>query len=386
MARFLHIGDLHLGRTLHQVRLLDDQRHALEGVLTIIEQSEPKIDAVLIAGDVYDRSVPPTEAVSLLTWFINELANTQGVQVVMIPGNHDSAERMGFMAGLTKDIVHIAPPAESDPKPLIIKDDHGSIDIFAIPFLDPPLVRSITGDDDVKDQQTAMDAIVERLSKTRTSPRSVLVAHAFVNDDLGCAEESESERALYVGGSSVIDAQSLSQFSYVALGHLHRPQTIGSERIQYSGSLLKYSKSEADHKKSVTLIDLDAEGNVQTSRVPTPIRRDLRVKRGLFEELMAQDDSHSEDYLFFELENRDPISEVMNRLRDKYPNAVHLMYVEREIETELGTAPTQHHEVRIEDHFSSFFEQVTGAALEEDQRSALMTVIAELGDAVEPPS
>jgi DNA repair protein SbcD/Mre11 len=386
MARFLHIADLHLGRTLHQVRLLEDQRYALEGILSIIRDAAPKIDAVLIAGDVYDRSVPPAEAVTLLNWFIDEVANTLGVQVVMIPGNHDSAERMGFMAGLTKEVVHIAPPADAHPSPLIIHDEHGPLDIFALPFLDPPLIRSITGDAAVKDQQTAMDAMVERMIAQSTSARRVLVAHAFVNDDLESAEESDSERALYVGGSSVVDAQSLSQFNYVALGHLHRPQTIGSPRIQYAGSLLKYSKSEADHKKSVTLIQIDADGVVATERVPMPIRRDLRVKRGLFETLMAEEDVQPKDYIFFELENRDPISEVMNRLRETYPNAVHLMYVERDVDTALTTPSVQHHEVRIEDHFARFFEQVTGAPLEDDQDAALREVIGELGDELEPPS
>jgi exonuclease SbcD len=149
---------------------------------------------------------------------------------------------------------------------------------------------------------------------------------------------------------------------------------------------LKYSKSEADHKKSVTLIQIDADGVVATERVPMPIRRDLRVKRGLFETLMAEEDVQPKDYIFFELENRDPISEVMNRLRETYPNAVHLMYVERDVDTALTTPSVQHHEVRIEDHFARFFEQVTGAPLEDDQDAALREVIGELGDELEPPS
>lgn len=386
MARFLQLADLHLGRTLHHARLLDDQRHALEGVLAMIRDAEPAIDAVLIAGDVYDRSIPPAEAITLLNWFINQVANTLGVQIVMIPGNHDSAIRMGFMAGLTREIVHIAGPISPSPSPLVITDAHGPIDIFALPFLEPAEVRAVTGDDTARDQQTAMDLMVQRMVQNSTAKRRVLVAHAFVNDSLGSAEESESERALYVGGSGVIKAETFAEFDYVALGHLHRPQSIGSPRIQYSGSLLKYSKSEADHAKSVTIIDIDADGQIETQRVPMPIRRDLRVKRGLFEDLMADADPHPEDYLFFELENRDPISEVMNRLRDKYPNAVHLMYVRHDVDTTLTTVSRQHHEIRIETHFSRFFEEVTGAALASDQEETLMEVISELGDALEPSS
>ena len=386
MARFLQLADLHLGRTLHHARLLDDQRHALEGVLGMIRDAEPAIDAVLIAGDVYDRSIPPAEAITLLNWFINEVANTLGVQIVMIPGNHDSAIRMGFMAGLTREIVHIAGPVSPSPSPLVITDNHGPVDIFALPFLEPSEVRAVTGDDTARDQQTAMDVMVQRMMQNSTAERRVLVAHAFVNDSQGSAEESESERALYVGGSGVIRAETFVDFHYVALGHLHRPQSIGSPRIQYSGSLLKYSKSEADHAKSVTIIDIDADGQIETQRIPMPMRRDLRVKRGLFDDLMTDADPHPEDYLFFELENRDPISEVMNRLRDKYPNAVHLMYVRQDIDTTLTTVNRQHHEIRIETHFSRFFEEVTGAALAVDQEETLMEIIGELGDILEPSS
>ena len=163
MARFLHMADLHLGRALHQVRLLDDQRLALEGILGLLETLEPKVDAVLMAGDVYDRSMPPTEAVTLLTWFIGRVVNDFEIQVVMIPGNHDSAERMGFLANLTKDLVHIAPPLQSEIHPLVLADEHGSIDIFALPFLDPSLVRAVTGETEVNNPPTAMAAMVARM-------------------------------------------------------------------------------------------------------------------------------------------------------------------------------------------------------------------------------
>ena len=149
----------------------------------------------------------------------------------MIPGNHDSAVRMGFMAGLTRDIVHIAGPVSATPAPLVIHDVHGPIDIFALPFLEPAEVRSVTGDETAKDQQTAMDVMVQRMLENKTSERVVLVAHAFVNDTLKSAKESDSERALYVGGSGVIDASTFAPFNYVALGHLHKPQTIGDPRI-----------------------------------------------------------------------------------------------------------------------------------------------------------
>jgi DNA repair protein SbcD/Mre11 len=380
MARFFHIADLHLGRTLHQVRLLDDQRRALEGVLAAMEASAPRVDALLIAGDVYDRSVPPTEAVNLLKWFIHQVAIVQGVQVVMIPGNHDSAERMGFTAGLTREILHIAPPITAQIQPLVLQDAHGPIDIFALPFLDPPLVREVTGDETVRDHGSATQVMVERMVATSSSPRRVLVAHAFVNDAAGSAAESDSERLLYVGGSEAVNVGVFKPFDYVALGHLHRPQRIGSERVQYSGSLLKYSKSEADHSKSLTVIDMGPEGEVETRRVPLQGERDLRVLRGSFDEVMAMSGANRKDYLFFELTNENPVSDVMNRLRERYPNAVHLCYLTQAIETALETVTTHHNELSVFEHFGHFFELVTGNELGEERTEALIEVLAELGD------
>jgi exonuclease SbcD len=383
MARFFHIADLHLGRTLHQVRLLDDQRVALEGVLEELRLSEPKVDALLIAGDVYDRSVPPTEAVALLKWFIYEVAVELGVQVVMIPGNHDSAERMGFTAGLTRKILHIAPPITGEIHPLVLHDEHGPIDIFALPFLDPPLVREVTGDESVKDHRTATATMVERMVSTSKSPRKVLVAHAFVNDSAGSATESDSERLLFVGGSEAVNVGVFAPFDYVALGHLHQPQRIGGERVQYSGSLLKYSKSEAEHTKSLTVIDLGADGSIETRRLPIRGPRDLRVVHGSFDEVMAASDGNRSDYLFFELTDQNPISDVMNRLRERYPNAVHLSYVTQVLETELQTATTHHNETSVFEHFSNFFEIVNGYSLGEEREGALIQVLADLGDEME---
>lgn len=383
MARLFHIADLHLGRTLHQVRLLEDQRVALEEVLDALRASEPKVDALLIAGDVYDRSVPPTEAVALLKWFIHEVAIELEIQVVMIPGNHDSAERMGFTAGLTREILHIAPPITGEIQPLVLLDEHGPIDIFALPFLDPPLVREVTGEETVKDHGSATQVMVERMVAASTSPRKVLVAHAFVNDSAGSAAESDSERLLFVGGSEAVNVGVFAPFDYVALGHLHRPQRIGDERVQYSGSLLKYSKSEAEHTKSLTIIDMGPDGAIETQRLPVHGRRDLRVIRGSFDEVVLGSDGNPNDYLFFELTDQNPVSDVMNRLRERYPNAVHLSYVTPVLETELQTATTHHNETSVFEHFRTFFEIVSGSELGDEREEALIEVLAELGDEME---
>ena len=383
MARFLHIADLHLGRTLHHVRLLQDQRIALQGIETLLRTLQPKVDALLIAGDVFDRSVPPTEAVTLLNEFVQTVAGELGIQVVMIPGNHDSAARMGFMSALTKDILHIAPPVHPEPQPVRMQDEHGEVEIYALPFLDPPLVRSVLNEPEVKDHQTAMDAMLQTIRARDSSARKVLVAHAFVNDASGSAKESESERNLYVGGSSVVRASSFHDFEYVALGHLHQPQKLGSERIQYSGSLLKYSKSESAHKKSVTLIDLGAPGTLATQRLPLSLRHDLRVKRGLFEDLMVEPDDNPEDYLYFELQNKDPISDVMSKLRDRFPNTVHLTYLNREREDTIQAAQVSHQQRSIEEHFTAFYEVIHNEKMSAEKERRLEETVQALGEALQ---
>ena len=378
MARFLHIADLHLGRTLHNVSLLDDQVAVLRQIETFLRESSPAVDAILLAGDIYDRSIPPTDAINVLNDFLNHVAGDLGIQTIMIPGNHDSAERLGFAAALTKPTLHIAPPLTAAIKPVVINDDAGPIDIFPLPFLDPTLVRSITGNPEVRDQDSAMSEMVSRIIAERQSPRSVLVAHAFVRD----GETSESERDLYVGGSSLVTAKTLDNFNYVALGHLHKAQAVDHDkRIQYSGSLLKYSKSEAEHVKSFSVIDMDGNGDITVQRIPITPVHDLRVIQGTFSAICAEahEDPHRDDYIFFELTDRDPISEVMARLKVSYPNAVHLRYAERQVEGPMKVASTQHREVSMDKHFERFYHAVTKETLEDDQRARLAQVIRELG-------
>jgi exonuclease SbcD len=282
MARLIHIGDLHLGRQLHGARLLDDQRMALAGLVALIEARAP--DALIIAGDVYDRSIPPADAVALLDDFLCKVVAELDVPVIMIAGNHDSADRLAFGSRLfAQGKLSITGPLDAAVQPVVIEDEHGPIEIFPIPFLEPARVREIAQDDTITDQQTAMAEMLRRVAQRRTSARSVLVAHAFVQG----GSQSDSERTLSVGGAATISASLFDGFTYVALGHLHRPQHIGSQRIQYAGSLLKYSLSEVGHRKSVTVVDIDGAGEVVVERVSLPLARDLRHLEGTLDELLA---------------------------------------------------------------------------------------------------
>ena len=266
MARFLHTADLHLGRALYGERLLADQEDVLAQLTAHIDANPP--DALLIAGDVFDRSVPPAEAIEVLDQFLYAIAGKRSVPVVMIPGNHDSADRLGFGSRLLGEgRLHIVSSLERATTPLIVKDEHGPIEIFGLPFLEPARVRQYLEDDDIRDHHSATQAMVDHVRAQATTDRTVLVAHAFVRG----GTISDSERALSIGGLDTVDAAVFAPFNYVALGHLHRPQSAGLSHVHYSGSPLKYSASEVGHTKSFSclLYTSPSPRDRQKSRMPS---------------------------------------------------------------------------------------------------------------------
>src|SRR3954464_6712037 len=254
--RFLHTADWHLGRLFHGVHLTDDQRHVLNQVVEIARDSRP--DVVLVAGDIYDRAVPPPEAVELLDEILSRLVIELKLPVVLIAGNHDSPGRLHFGSRLLAERrLYVTGHLPARCEALVLEDAHGPVSFYAIPYAEPSTVRQCLECPEVTDHNAAMAAILARVRENcPVSPRSVIVAHAFVAG----GQECESERPLSVGGAGTVDVSCFAGFDYVALGHLHRPQKIHCPGglVQYSGSLLKYSFDEADHSKSVTLVEMDA--------------------------------------------------------------------------------------------------------------------------------
>ncbi len=376
MARLIHIGDLHLGRQLHGVRLLDDQRIALDGLTALIEARKP--DALLIAGDVYDRAIPPADAVAVLDDFLCKVAGQLAVPVIMIAGNHDSAERLGFGSRLLGE-GRLAITGRLDPEvtPVVIEDAHGPLEIFPIPFLEPARVREMAGDDSILDQQSAMEEMVRRARDRRTSDRAVLMAHAFVQG----ATISDSERTLSVGGAATIAPSVFEGFDYVALGHLHRPQSVGGggidrERVQYAGSLLKYSKSEIDHDKSVTAIEIDAAGDITTERIALPLARDFRAIEGALDQLISgEPQGNADDYVYVTLSDKGPVYDAMARLRAVYPNAIHIEQKQFVPEGAMNLPDEQGRSKSVIELFESFFDEVQGEALSDDERAMLVEVL-----------
>ncbi|MGC6418408.1 MAG: exonuclease SbcCD subunit D [Bradymonadia bacterium] len=378
MARLIHIADLHLGRTLHHFSLLEEQRHALEQITAFVLSSEQPVTAVILAGDIFDRAIPPADAITLLNDFLRSLAGDAKVPVIMIPGNHDSATRMAMTEGLHAETLHIAPAIERGITPVTLEDEHGPMVFYPIPFLEPARVRYLNEDDTVTDQESAFRSVLSRLQGSKTQ-RRVAVAHAFVRNGASC----ESERLIQVGGAGEVSASVFDGFNYVALGHLHRPQSIGRDgQIQYSGSLLKYSKSEVDHQKSFTVVDIDANGQAVVERQPFDIQRDLRVIRGHFDSLLegAPQDTQRDDYVFFELEDDRPVSEGMNRLKEWYPRAVHLCYLNAARDHQPPMYSRAHRQMPMTDYFTAFYRHTTNTELDEDQAAVVAQLVAELAE------
>ena len=374
MARFIHAADLHLGRLLHNQRLLEDQQHALGQLHALVAAQRPH--ALLLAGDIYDRAVPPKEAVELLDGFLCQIVLELEVPVVLIAGNHDSAERIGFGSRLLDSRgLHIAGGLQADPEPLIVHDDHGPVEVFALPFLEPARVRALLHDDTIRDQQSAMAAMVARVHAVSAHPRRVLVAHAFVDGGLA----SDSERPLCIGGAEVVAAQLFEGFAHTALGHLHRPQRVGTGSVHYAGSLLKYSLNEIEQPKSFTQVDIAADGTASVQRHSFTPLRDLRRIQGTLADLLAvapQGAAH--DYIVATLMDKGPVFDAMAKLRQHYPNMLHIERPELELQHNIQLPGGDHAQQRVDQLFTAFFEQVTGDALSPPEAAALEAALAEL--------
>lgn len=320
--KFLHLADLHLGKRVNGFSMLEDQTHILRQILAILDDEQP--DGVLIAGDVYDKSVPSVEAVELLDGFLTEL-RARGVPVLLISGNHDSPERLAF-GGRVMDScgIHISPVYDGALAPVTLHDEFGPVHVWLLPFVKPAHVRRWFPDADI---ESYTDAVAEAVAHMDidTAARNVLVTHQFVT---GGARSGSEE--LSVGGTDNVDSSVFAPFDYVALGHLHGAQHIGRETIRYAGSPLKYSFSEARQHKSVTVVTLGEKGDVQVRTVALTPLRELREIRGSYDELTARSfyehTTYRSDYLHLILTDEQDVFDAMSRLRTIYPYLMTLDY------------------------------------------------------------
>lgn len=381
--KLIHTADWHLGRVYHGVALLEDQAHVLDQFVALVRDEKP--DAVLVAGDIYDRSVPPADAVRLLDDTLTRLVVGEGVPVVVIAGNHDGPDRLGFGARLLAAAgLTVRGAASADSAPLILGDGHGEVAFYPLPYAEPALLRHHLGDERITDHHAGLQALLGRLRAAHDpSRRSVLVAHAFVAG--GAA--SESERPLAVGGSGAVGAEVFADFDFVALGHLHRPQSLAGGRLHYAGSLLKYSFAEAGHGKSVSVVEIDGGGAVTIRPVALTPRRDLRIVTGRLADILAgaAADPGRDDYILARLDDSGALLDAMSKLRTAYPNA---LAIERPQLAGSGhAAGGDHRRIDMGELFAGFYREMTGLALDAAGSALLQAEIAALRQAereVEP--
>lgn len=319
--KFIHLSDLHLGKRVNEFSMIEDQRYILQEILQITEQEKP--DGVLVAGDVYDRTVPPVEAVELLGDFLKGLAALE-CKVIIISGNHDSPERLSFASSLiAKSGIYISPVYDGNIVPVSFRDEFGTVRVYPLPFVKPVSVRGIYPEEKIESYSDAVRVAVEHLGLDESS-RNILVTHQFVTGAQTCESEEIS-----VGGTEQIDGSVLDGFDYVALGHIHGPQRVGRDTVRYCGTPLKYSFSESGHHKSLTVVEVYEKGNVQIRTVPLKPLHDMRRLRGSYEELTARDSylgTAVDDYLHITLTDEEDVLDAAARLRIIYPNLMKMDY------------------------------------------------------------
>lgn len=363
---FLHLSDLHLGRRLYDVSLLPDQQAILRQILDLLDSHGA--DAVLLAGDIYDKPIPSAEAVRLLDWFLTQLANRKK-PVFLVSGNHDSAERVSFGAHLlNRGGIYIAPVLEEITKPVILEDKYGPICVYLLPFVKPVHVRRIIPDTEILTYTDAVKAIVDAWSPD-TSVRNILVAHQFVAG--GTRSESES---ISIGGLDDVSAEVFAPFDYVALGHLHGAQSVSRETIRYCGTPLAYSFSE-EAQRSVTWVELGEKGQIRVTQTPlTPIHP-VQTLRGTFEELLS---GQSENYLRIILQDEDDIPYAMPRLRRRYPNLLRLEYDNLRTRMQAQLEPLGHTELSPMQMLEDFYRSRNNSPMGEELRKLVKNWMEEI--------
>ena len=319
--KFIHLSDLHIGKRVNEVSMIEDQEYILSQILEQTDRIQP--DAVLISGDIYDKSVPSAEAVTLFDNFLFALAERK-LQVLIISGNHDSAERLAFGGRLMENKgIYLSPVYDGSIAPITLNDEYGSVSFWMLPFIKPAHVKRFYPEEIIESYTDACRVAVQNMHLDPTQ-RNVLLTHQFVTGSATCDSEEIS-----VGGTDNVDAAVFEDFDYVALGHIHGPQNIGSERIRYCGTPLKYSFSESNHEKSITVVELGEKGTFHLETVPLIPKHDMRQIRGSYEEITARSfyqDTAVDDYLQITLTDEEDVPEAVSRLRVIYPNLMKLAY------------------------------------------------------------
>lgn len=371
--RFLHLADLHIGKRVNGFSMIEDQKFVFEQVYSVIENE--KIDGIIMAGDIYDKPVPSSEAVKLFDEMLTRLVSMD-LPIFVISGNHDSAERIGFGSDiLSAAKVYMSRVYNGNLQKIELEDDYGKINVYLLPFIKPATVKNIYKEAEIKDYDDAL-AYVLNQEKIDETKRNVIVSHQFVTG----AMRSESEE-VSVGGLDNVSVENYDAFDYVALGHIHRAQQMGRESARYAGTLLKYSFSEENHNKSMTIVDLKEKGNIEIKEIPVKPLHDLKTIKGKFSKITSEEfykELKKEDYYRAVLTDEEDILNAIGKLKSIYPNLMSMEYdntrtrsysVVDNVETGETKSPL--------DYFEEFFEKQNGRKMSEKQRDYLLEILGE---------
>jgi exonuclease SbcD len=374
ILKFIHLSDFHIGKRVNAFSMLEDQAYILTKILNVIDEEKP--DGVMLAGDIFDKSVPSAEAVQLFDDFLVRLSR-RGPQVFVISGNHDSPERIAFGARLmNRSGVHMSPVYDGTVEPIEMADSYGTVRVYMLPFLKPAHVKRYYPDEEIATYSDAMRAAVAHMAITPES-RNILITHQFVTGALRCDSEE-----LNVGGADNVDAAVFLPFDYVALGHIHGPQSVGSETVRYCGTPLKYSFSEVKHRKSVTVVELREKGNVAVRTIPLVPKRDMAELRGTYMELSSRSFYSGMDlsaYLHITLTDEEDIPDAMGKLQSIYPHIMKLDYDNKRTRSnaEIHGADAMESKTPME-LFSEFYEKQNNQPLSAEQRTLLSALMEKI--------
>ena len=372
--KILHLSDLHLGKRVNEFSMTEEQEYVLSQVLDIIDAEKP--EAVFIAGDVYDKSVPSAEAVGIFDDFLYSLSQRR-IQVFVISGNHDSPERIAFGGRLMDSSgIHMSPVYDGEIRPVELYDEFGRLNVYMLPFIKPVHVKRYHPDEEINSATDAMRTVVAEMN-VNPECRNILITHQFVTG----ASLSQSEE-FFVGGTDNVDAEVFDVFDYVALGHIHRPQNIRGGRIRYCGTLLKYSLSEIEQEKSVTIAEIGRKGSLEIRTVPIIPGRDMKSYKGTFEQLTDMkfyENINTDDYIFIILTDENDIPDAVGRLRKIYPKMMKLSYDNsRTRSRSVITETYEADEIPPEKLFSLFYEQQNNHSMSREQTEFVEALIKEV--------
>lgn len=349
--------------------MTEDQRFILNKFINYLHSNSP--DLLIISGDLYDRAVPPSEAVSLLNEVLSKIVLEMQIPTLIISGNHDSSERLEFLNGILSGMnLHIEGTLKKEVKKITFEDEYGPVNFYLLPYVEMQRAKELFKTD-FENKTQVIEYYIDNM-KVKDDERNILIAHEYV---MG-AEESESERPLSIGGSEYVEPSVFNKFDYVALGHLHRPQKVKNENINYSGSLLKYSFSEVNHIKGMNIVKMKEKGNVEIDKISFNPIREMKIIKGMFEEIIKK--NPSDDYLQIVLEDEEPIFDAIYKLRAKFPNVLSLEFPNQQISENIFSLDKNVNDISPLEIFEIFFKEVKKRELSIQEKRKVEEIFEEV--------